>query len=136
LVIQPTVSLGRLPLTGRRRVLFVIESTTRSPLPASAARRSLSAREASSGGDVVLDVVFEAGFFHLELVNLGRRPALNVSCRFEKPPRPSVSTIGTADATRRRSNTTSRSTETSCTSLRDSQAPTVSNAAGAERVER
>jgi hypothetical protein len=80
--------------------------------------------------------VFEAGFFHLELVNLGRRPALNVSCRFEKPPRPSVSTIGTADATRRRSNTTSRSTETSCTSLRDSQAPTVSNAAGAERVER
>jgi hypothetical protein len=36
------------------------------------------------GGDVVLDVVFEAGFFHLELVNLGRRPALNVSCRFEK----------------------------------------------------
>jgi len=37
------------------------------------------------GGDVVLDVVFEAGFFHLELVNLGRRPALNVSCRFEKP---------------------------------------------------
>ncbi len=29
--------------------------------------------------------MFEAGFFHLELVNLGRRPALNVSCRFEKP---------------------------------------------------
>jgi hypothetical protein len=29
--------------------------------------------------------VFEAGFFHLELVNLGRRPALNVSCRFDKP---------------------------------------------------
>jgi hypothetical protein len=37
------------------------------------------------GGDVVLDVVFEAGVFHLELVNLGRRPALNVSCRFDKP---------------------------------------------------
>jgi hypothetical protein len=37
------------------------------------------------GGDVVLDVVFEAGLFHLELVNLGRRPALDVSCRFEKP---------------------------------------------------
>jgi hypothetical protein len=37
------------------------------------------------GGDVVLDVVFEAGFFHQEVVNLGRRPALNVSCRFEKP---------------------------------------------------
>jgi hypothetical protein len=36
------------------------------------------------GGDVVIDVVFEAGFFHLELVNLGRRPALNVSCRFDK----------------------------------------------------
>jgi hypothetical protein len=36
------------------------------------------------GGDVVVDVVFEAGFFHLELVNLGRRPALNVSCRFDK----------------------------------------------------
>jgi len=36
------------------------------------------------GGDVVLDVVFEAGLFHLELVNLGRRPALNVSCRFDK----------------------------------------------------
>jgi len=29
--------------------------------------------------------VFEAGLFHLELVNLGRRPALNVSCRFEQP---------------------------------------------------
>ena len=29
--------------------------------------------------------MFEAGFFHLELVNLGRRPALNVSCRFDKP---------------------------------------------------
>ena len=28
--------------------------------------------------------MFEAGFFHLELVNLGRLPALNVSCRFEK----------------------------------------------------
>jgi hypothetical protein len=36
------------------------------------------------GGDVVIDVVFEAGCFHLELVNLGRRPALNVSCRFDK----------------------------------------------------
>jgi hypothetical protein len=41
--------------------------------------------EPLAGGDVVLDVVFEAGLFHLELVNLGRRPALNVSCRFEKP---------------------------------------------------
>ena len=29
--------------------------------------------------------MFAAGFFHLEVVNLGRRPALNVSCRFEKP---------------------------------------------------
>jgi hypothetical protein len=41
--------------------------------------------EPLAGGDVVLDVVFEAGLFHLELVNLGRLPALHVSCRFEKP---------------------------------------------------
>ena len=29
--------------------------------------------------------MLEAGLFHLELANLGRRPALNVSCRFDEP---------------------------------------------------
>lgn len=35
------------------------------------------------GADVVLDVVYEDGLFHLELVNLGPQPALHVACTFE-----------------------------------------------------
>jgi hypothetical protein len=36
-------------------------------------------------GDVILDVVFDDGLLFLELANLGPRPALGVSCRFEQP---------------------------------------------------
>jgi hypothetical protein len=34
---------------------------------------------------VVVDVVFEDGVLHLELVNLADRPALNVACSFDPP---------------------------------------------------
>jgi hypothetical protein len=34
---------------------------------------------------VVVDVVFEDGVLHLELVNLADRPALSVSCTFDAP---------------------------------------------------
>ena len=37
------------------------------------------------GADVILDVLFEDGLFYLVLANVGERPALKVSCRFEKP---------------------------------------------------
>jgi hypothetical protein len=33
----------------------------------------------------VVDVVFETGLLYLELANLGHRPAVDVSCRFEPP---------------------------------------------------
>jgi hypothetical protein len=36
-----------------------------------------------SDDGVVLDVVFEAGLLHLELINLGARPALDVRCSFD-----------------------------------------------------
>ncbi len=32
---------------------------------------------------VVVDVVFDTGLLYLELANLGDRPAVDVSCRFE-----------------------------------------------------
>lgn len=35
--------------------------------------------------DVLLDVVFEQGLLYLELRNLGREPALEVSCAFDPP---------------------------------------------------
>jgi hypothetical protein len=35
--------------------------------------------------DVLLDVVFERGLLFLELRNLGREPALDVSCAFDPP---------------------------------------------------
>jgi hypothetical protein len=35
--------------------------------------------------DVLLDVVFERGLLFLELRNLGREPALEVSCAFDPP---------------------------------------------------
>jgi len=34
---------------------------------------------------VIVDVVFEDGVLYLELANLGKRPALAVSCTFEPP---------------------------------------------------
>ena len=37
--------------------------------------------------DVILDVVFERGLLFLALTNLGREPALAVSCAFDKPVR-------------------------------------------------
>ncbi|MGI8479179.1 MAG: hypothetical protein ACR2M2_04890 [Gaiellaceae bacterium] len=39
----------------------------------------------AGGADVILDVVFEDGLFYLALANIGERPALKVSCRFERP---------------------------------------------------
>lgn len=44
--------------------------------------KASSASELSDEG-VVVDVVFESGLLFLELVNLGDRPALDVSCSFE-----------------------------------------------------
>lgn len=35
--------------------------------------------------DVILDVVFADGLLFLSLANLGPRPALRVTCRFERP---------------------------------------------------
>src|SRR5262245_46259034 len=46
-------------------------------------RRWRSRMKASSGSDVVLDVVFEVGLLHLELMNLGEQPAFDVNCSFE-----------------------------------------------------
>jgi hypothetical protein len=44
------------------------------------------AREhAEAGADVILDVVFEDGLLYLVLANVGERPALKVTCRFERP---------------------------------------------------
>jgi hypothetical protein len=40
---------------------------------------------ARSDPDVILDVVFEDGLLYLALRNLGCRPALDVSCSFDKP---------------------------------------------------
>jgi hypothetical protein len=38
-----------------------------------------------AGADVLLDVVFEDGLLYLVLANVGERPALKVTCRFERP---------------------------------------------------
>ncbi|MBW3592582.1 MAG: hypothetical protein KY396_02715 [Actinobacteria bacterium] len=38
----------------------------------------------SRGTDVILDVAFDAGLLFLVLANVGDRPALKVSCRFER----------------------------------------------------
>jgi hypothetical protein len=43
----------------------------------------MDAEEPDDG--VIVDVVFEDGVLYLELANLGRRPALAVSCTFEPP---------------------------------------------------
>jgi hypothetical protein len=47
--------------------------------------RDSSSPPTEARADVVVDVVYEEGVFHLELVNLGSAPALHVSCRFEPP---------------------------------------------------
>ena len=35
------------------------------------------------GSDVIVDFVFEAGVLYVTVANIGERPALRVSCRFE-----------------------------------------------------
>jgi hypothetical protein len=114
-VIQPTVSRGRLPLTGRRGVLFVIESTTMSaaqdPYP-------------SFNFLVEIDAITVAGF------RSSSQPERETSLFRE-------ATLSSTSCSRQGSSTSSSSISVAgCTSLRDSQAPAVSNAAGAERVER
>jgi len=50
-------------------------------------RRATQARRRgdSRGPEVILDVVFEDGLLFLSLRNIGVRPAVNVSVRFDRP---------------------------------------------------
>ncbi len=45
----------------------------------------MAGEHADAGADVILDVVFEDGLLYLVLANVGERPALKVTCRFERP---------------------------------------------------
>lgn len=69
--------MHRTPPTPRRTAQVMAKRTRQ----ATQARR----RAHPGGPEVILDVVFEEGLLFLSLRNIGARPAVNVSVRFDRP---------------------------------------------------